>query len=41
MAYKVQFRPYEILVDGRWQPGEAPAAGPPPAPPAPPSAPSA
>ena len=23
MAYKIQFKPFETLVDGRWQPGEA------------------
>ncbi len=26
MAYKVQFRPYEVLVDGRWGPPRAPVA---------------
>mgnify|MGYP003947227637 CR=1 FL=1 len=28
MAYKVQFRPYEILVEGRWRPSQdTPDAG--------------
>jgi len=26
MAYRVQFKPYETLVDGRWQLGEEDAA---------------
>ena len=27
MAYKVQFKPYETLQEGRWQPGGGAAGG--------------